>query len=796
MKLLCKPAFGVALLATVALLLAAATFVEHAISTAAAQRWIYFNPVLFVIYVLAMVNMVCLLVRGGYFRLRKAGMLLMHLSFAVILAGAWITHTFGCEGYIHLREGESTDRMTFHDREERRLPFRVTLERFTIERYPGSQAPSSFRSDLTIESNGVTKMETLAMNRIVKQNGFRLYQSSYDPDEHGSILSVNYDPVGAPLSYTGYFMIFAATVLILFGRGSRFWQLRRQLRGGAVVLVALMILPGAGFPQNDSPPTPPPALHPMTIANVMPPAEHAARFGRVVVQSPQGRMEPLNTYSANLMRKISHRPSYKGFNSDQMLVSLLVLPPHAWMNEKFIYQPDPVLAREVGVEEGNLSFSQLAGRGVEERLSKLVDAAFARDPGRRSATDKSVIKLEERLSVVMELLNGRMLRLFPCEGDTTGRWYSAGDDLSKFRGMDSTFVNDIFGWYREEALNSLHSGDWSEPDRIVDMIARYQQLRSTVPLPDRRRVDAEILYNRLGIFDKSAAGYALVAVLLLAVSIVSLLKPRHRLLHLSGWVLVAAFAFIFVAHSFGIGLRWYVSGQPPWSNSYETMVFVAWSAALAGLCFARRRHLITALAGMLAGAVLLVAHLNFIDPQITPLVPVLKSPWLMVHVATVTSGYALLGLSFLLGALSLFIMAFSRQSLAGQLGALRTINEMSLITGLCLMVCGTFIGAIWANESWGRYWGWDPKETWALVSVLVYAVVLHARFVRRLQGDFAFSVMTVFAFSSILMTWFGVNYYLSGLHSYGGGDTLPAFWVVGVVFLLLAAVAVRARARV
>ena len=245
----------------------------------------------------------------------------------------------------------------------------------------------------------------------------------------------------------------------------------------------------------------------------------------------------------------------------------------------------------------------------------------------------------------------------------------------------------------------------------------------------------------------------------------------------------------FVFHTFGIGMRWYISGQAPWSNAYESMVYVGWAAALAGLLFMRRSHIAVALATFLAGLILFVANLNWMDPEITPLVPVLKSYWLMLHVAVITASYGFFGMSFLLGLTAMVMMNVrNRENLSVwnlRIEELRIINELSLTIGLCLLTAGTFLGAIWANESWGRYWGWDPKETWALITMIVYALVLHARFIPKLRGDFAFSVISVFALTSVLMTYFGVNYYLAGLHSYGKGDTPPALDIIYLVYGLI-----------
>lgn len=251
---------------------------------------------------------------------------------------------------------------------------------------------------------------------------------------------------------------------------------------------------------------------------------------------------------------------------------------------------------------------------------------------------------------------------------------------------------------------------------------------------------------------------------------------------------------LFLFHTLGIALRWYIAGQAPWSNAYETMVYVAWSATFAGLLFLKRSPLAFYLATFLSGAVLMVAHLNWLDPQITPLVPVLNSPWLMIHVAVITASYGFFGMSALIGGYTLISVSFSRKPIESiRLEELSIINELSLHLGLYLMTAGTFFGAVWANESWGRYWGWDPKETWALVTIIVYAIVLHLRLVPRIYNPFLLAVASFFAFSSVLMTYLGVNYFLNGLHSYGAGQTPSGLWTLYLLFGIMILVAYRAK---
>ena len=226
----------------------------------------------------------------------------------------------------------------------------------------------------------------------------------------------------------------------------------------------------------------------------------------------------------------------------------------------------------------------------------------------------------------------------------------------------------------------------------------------------------------------------------------------------------------FLFQMIGMGMRWKIGGFAPLSNMYETMIFLAWASVFAGLLFARRSSITFSLAALFAGIVLFVAGLSWIDPQINPLAPVLKSPWLVFHVAILMTAYGLFGISFLIGLVNLFMIPLRGgekvSTYSTSVRKLSIINEIILIVGLMLMTIGTFMGAVWANESWGRYWGWDPKETWALITIIVYAMVTHLHLHKKWYSLWLFNLCSVLAFISVLMTYFGVNFFLSGMHSY------------------------------
>ncbi len=754
--------------------LASATFVENAYSTETARDLIYNNYLFYMLQGLLVLNFIGIARRSMLRRKKRYTVLFLHIAFIFILIGAFITRQTGVEGVVHIREGESASFMQTHTGRVA-LPFSIRLEAFRLVRYPGSQSPSSFESDLVLVSNGVERPELIYMNKVLYEQGYRIYQSSYDADEQGTILTVNKDFWGTTVTYAGYFMLFAAMIGLFFDRGSRFRQLNKKLRMLAPLFFCLLIsypLPAQENTEKN--------LRQNTI-----PPELARKWGRLVVQCPTGRIEPVNTYSSKLLRKVYGSDRFHGLSSEQVVQGFIMNPGY-WGNVLLIRQKNKELANELSLPGEYISFYDLFHSDGTYKLARRVEEVYTKPPAVRSKKDKDLLKLDERVNILYALQQGTLFALFPLPGDDSARWYSYGDELDLFTGRDSLFVSSTMPWYIYESYQALSTNEWQEASGIIDMISIFQRKQSTVVLPSDTQISWELFYNRSRIFFWSAIAYVMLGLALLTFSLIRLLQGKS-MSRLAVILIILPICLVFIGHSAGIGIRWYISGQAPWSNAYESMIYVSWSAALVGLFFSRRSILTLALASFLAGIILFVANLNGMDPEITPLVPVLKSYWLMIHVAVITASYGFFGVSFLLGVISLMMMALKRKSalLHQKIKELRIINEMSLIIGLCLLSAGTFLGAIWANESWGRYWGWDPKETWALITMVVYALILHARFVPSLRSDYAFSVMSVYGLTSVLMTYFGVNYYLTGLHSYGGGDLPAGLNMVYIIYTLL-----------
>jgi cytochrome c-type biogenesis protein CcsB len=482
-------------------------------------------------------------------------------------------------------------------------------------------------------------------------------------------------------------------------------------------------------------------------------AEHAAQFGALPMQSLDGRLEPVNTFASEALRKLHHADKIGGLNPEQFLLSLLALPDW-WMHVPFIHLSNKEIARHYDLTEKQCAYNELFDKYGNYKLQNDLNEIYYKPPSQRSRFEKDLVKLDEQVNIFYQLINREMLAIFPAENAENHQWETSNDLLDEY--IDNLFLG-------------LQTGNWEAAGRSLDAIRAYQEAKSTLII-DHQKIKTELLYNRLNIFAQCKKIYLITSGLLLVFAFISLFRRASGLKWLIRLlaILIAANA---AYHLSGIIMRWYIGGYAPWSNSYETMIYVSFITVLAGIFFIRRSVLTFALSGLFAGVILFVAGLNWMDPQISPLVPVLKSPWLMIHVAVIVAAYGFFGISFLLGITNLLLLPASKKKehslLALRIRELSIVNEMSLWLGLVLMTTGTFLGAVWANESWGRYWGWDPKETWALVTVVVYAIVTHLRLVKKWDNPLLFNLLSVLAFACVLMTYFGVNYFLSGMHSYG-----------------------------
>jgi cytochrome c-type biogenesis protein CcsB len=451
------------------------------------------------------------------------------------------------------------------------------------------------------------------------------------------------------------------------------------------------------------------------------------------------------------------------------------------------------VGKTIGVTEGYARFYDFFDNHGVYKIGNAVEEAYQKKPGARGTYDKELLKVDERVNIFYMAFNGTLLRLFPIPNDVNNKWVSSSSDLSSLRGDDSLFVAKIMPWYISTVEGAVKSGDWKDANQKIEFISLYQHKYGSAVMPSNKKVKWEVMYNKYKPFLKLFPYYMMVGFAMLIFSFIQLFKERKWLAYFNyGAAGLIVLGFLF--HTLGLGVRWYISGHAPWSNGYESMIYISWATVLAGFIFAKRSMISLSATALLASLILMVSHLNWLDPEVTNLVPVLNSYWLMIHVAIITASYGFVGLAALLGFLVLVIYIFmnkdNENKLSSTIKELTYINEMTLTIGLFMLTIGTFLGGVWANESWGRYWGWDPKETWAFVSIFVYAIVLHMRLVPGLKGKYAFNLASVVAFASIVMTYFGVNYYLSGLHSYAAGDPMPVpnFVYYSVVIVIIVAV--------
>lgn len=776
-RLIASPILMYVLAGLYALILAIATFVENAYGPAVARESFYYAPWFILLQLLQAVNLLAMFLQGRSFKRVSKGSLMFHGAFLFIWLGAAVTHYVGVTGVMHIREGETADSM-MKDGEagpgNAALPFSVTLDDFRLKRYPGSNSPMSYESDLVIRKEGeAPQAATVSMNKVINVDGYRLFQSSFDADEQGTVLSVSYDRPGMQLTYTGYFLMFAGFVLTLFSSKSRFGRLRKELfmlvlLGGFSAPTLNAQQQASSFAQRQSSSTSQPCV----------PLHHAKKFGSLVVLNPNGRLEPVNSYTSSILRKLHGADKLKlrvadksyTVGPDQFFLNLLAFPDE-WGAYPFIKLENEKLLQRFGRSDPYIAWQDVFDADGNYLLTDEVNAIYAKPASERKRSESDLLKLDESVNIVYRIMQQQLLPLFPVENDTQGKWSSSGDDLSVYEGKDSLFVSKIMDWYLYELGHDVHSGDWKEADKIVDMMNTFQQAKAKTPAIDNRKVKAELLYNQLNLFFWCRLAYLIFGGILLFITCGEIFvdfKWGKRV----GTILIALLVIAFLAHTSGVLLRWYISGRAPWANAYESMVCTSWMLVGGGLLFACRFRILPALSGILGGIMLFVAGLNHMNPSITPLVPVLQSYWLMSHVAVIMVGYVFFALCALTGLFNLVLMsltnAANRTKLQSRIREFTMLNEMAMILGLFFMTAGTFLGAIWANVSWGRYWGWDPKETWALISIVVYALVLHIRFIPLLKGKttLCFNLLSVVAILSILMTWFGVNYFLSGLHSY------------------------------
>ena len=677
------------------------------------------------------------------------------------------SHVLGTSGYLNPKTfqlGNQNIQIAYGS-EVVKLPFSIKLRDFQLERYPASNSPSSYASEVTLidQEKGIEKEYRIFMNNVLDHRGYRFFQSSYDRDEHGTVLSVNHDFWGMVFTYLGYALMIIAMFFALFAKNSRFKLLMRKTTATAVVLIGFMLLPGLNQAQNNK----------CLVEDV--PQEQIDQLSKLLVQGHSSRFQPFNSVSSQVIRKFSRKTSYKGLNTDQILLGMMMNPDY-WVRQEMIKVSNDELKELIDHDAPRARFSDFFDSRGGYKLSKYVNQAYQKKPALRGTFDKDLIKVDERVNVFYMAINKDFMKIFPIPDRPNKSWITPSGPFTAYNGEDSAFVASVFDYYLQSLRAGLESGDYSDANMMLQGIGQFQEKYSTTQLADLNKMNMEITYNEINIFDRLFATYGLFGFLMLVLLFTKVLMPKYHF----KWpvnILAILIFLSFVGHTLGLIARWYIAGHAPWSNGYEATVFIGWAVVMAGLIFYRNSPISLAATSVLASLIMYVAHLSWMNPEITNLVPVLKSYWLTIHVAIITASYGFLAMGAVMGFLNLIFMIFQTKSsserIVNTVKEITRINEMTLIAGLYMLTIGTFLGGVWANESWGRYWGWDPKETWAMVSILVYAFILHIKYIPGLKNIFAFNLLSVIGYASILMTFFGVNFYLSGLHSYASGDPMP-----------------------
>lgn len=692
-------------------------------------------------------------------RVRRASVVLLHLSFAVILIGALLTHVTSWQGAVRLRVGETVS--TYYENVpggnvvERKLPFELRLESFDVKYHDGTRAEADYVSRFTITDGGATQRAEVSMNNVWKYRSVRFYQSSYDPDMRGSILALNSDPWGIPVTYAGYALLFLSLVWLLVDPKGAFRRLFKSdmMRRGVLSVMAVCAMSQAAG-----------------AANTLP-RETADRLGRLNILY-NDRVCPLQTFAVDFTKKLCGSARYGDYTPEQVLAG-------------FIFYGDEWSAEPIiRVKNGPLRDAlQLPGRCSVNTFFNQVMGGYILGPylneyyhGHNDKFHKQVADIDDRLMMVMELRRGTLLRVFPFTSGGKTTWYSPTENIT------DTLVDEAHRKYMQNVFSLIYgevlAGSYGNVDKILDKMLKYQQLNGGSSLPSAAQVKAERIYNAIPFATILFMVNLTLGVVLLIIGLIRLIRPvktdkpdrpDKALLRAVPVVGGALLGLSLLALTACIALRWIVGGRVPMANGYETMLLMAWFVMVLALVAARRFRIALPFGFLMSGFFLLVSHINQMDPQITHIMPVLSSPLLSVHVSVIMMSFALLSLTFICGLTAIILRLVRGRNaveLDGQLDSLALLSRLLLYPALALLGVGIFVGAIWANVSWGAYWSWDAKEVWGLITLMVYAVAAHAASVPFLRRSMGYHIFMTLAFLTIVMTYFGVNYFLGGMHSY------------------------------
>ena len=722
------------------LILVTATIVESSKGTAFVRQHIYTSAWFVVLWAaLAVVAAVYIVLRKNKSNI-STSVLLVHASFLVILLGAFTSWNMAESGTIHLRQNETTSTMKDEEGKTKELGFEVSLKNFNVVNYPGTDAPMDYVTTLTANTQEIK----VSMNNIGSFNGYRFIQSGYDSDMQGTTLGVYHDPWGIGITYTGYALLFISLIATLVSKKTRIRHLYRKALSlqGAKAWAVTALLAVSSF---------------STTANaqemVKIDGDIANDFGKICVLY-NSRITPINTVATSFVTKLCGKPTWDGLSSNQVFAGWIFDVPY-WETVKMIEIKEKKAQELLGINGKWASFDDFWDSYNNYKLDAPLKKAYKDGD---TKLQKQLRDADEKFNIIRMLYGGEMLKMFPY-ADKQGhiQWFAPGQPLGnlKLDEKELVFIKKSMDYLAE----SIITGDKARAEEIAKKIYSYQHVRGKAVVPSKFRIYTETFYNKTNAQRLPVMLYLTLSLVLAIMSTLSLNSGKLKKTRLVSSVL----AWVMLIHTtLLLALRWYVSGHLPMSNGYETMQFMAWATLIVTLVMQKRFLPVKQFGPLLSSFALLVAMITDGNPQITQLMPVLQSPLLSVHVMVIMFSYALFGLTALIGLQGLIAHHRKQEEKEQQLAAL---SQFLLYPAVALIAIGIFIGAIWANVSWGRYWSWDSKETWALITMLIYSAPLHAdiKWLRKAQHMHIYMLL---AFLSVLMTYFGVNYFLSGMHSY------------------------------
>lgn len=723
-------------------ILITATILEKAYGSTLVAQQIYSSPIFIILWgMTAVASIIYLLLR----KVQKQVLVFsLHLSFILILSGALTTHLLGIQGAIHLRQDSAPcSTFTLHNGKTANLPFKISLTDFYLEYYPGTFAPMDFVSTVSVnEDTGEKHKGEISMNHIYSYHNYRFYQSKYDEDTKGSTLSVYYDPYGIAITYTGYTLLFCCLIAYFFKKHNRFSQLLHHplLHKTATVILFFVYASTNTLQATDRPETLPKHI--------------AEQFGDLYLYY-NDRICPLQTLAKDFTLKLYGKSSYKGLSAEQVLTGWFFYYDD-WKKEPMIRIKSKEIKKLLGIDQDYAcltDFVNINGYKLEANMQRNIKI------NNRAEFESS----NEKFSLISMLCTGNILKIYPYHNIETQRitWYSLADKLPQdVPDGQWAFIRNSMSYVAEKVAGK----NYEEAAMLLKKIKKYQRKEAGTTLPTNSRFAVEKLYNNLNYTRP-------LAMLCITIGLLAFLYYCHQMitLHSKGsyWQLILTLILvtIFIYLSTVIIFRGYISNHLPLSNGFETMQFMAWCSILLTFFLQRKFRMTLPFGFLLCGLTLLVSMLGEANPQITQLMPVLASPLLSIHVVVIMMAYTLLGFIMLNGVTAV-ILHCSPKKCTSQIKRLQIISEIMLYPAVFLLTIGIFVGAIWANVSWGRYWGWDPKEVWALVTMLIYALALHSSTLSWFRKPIFFHLFSIIAFLAVLFTYFGVNFLLGGMHSY------------------------------